>query len=176
MDKSKILVFDVETTGLNNSCDEILQLSLIDGNYNVLFNEYFKPTHTHEWSEAASINGITSDMVADKKTFDEFKDTIQSIFDNAEHYVAYNIWFDWGFLEAHGIIFNYDAKRTDVMLDFAEIYGEWNDYFHDWKWQKLITCANYYGYTSEDNFHNSFEDVKATLYCYYKMRESCENK
>lgn len=27
---------------------------------------------------------------------------------------------------------------------FAEIYGEWSDYFGEYKWQKLTTCAAYY--------------------------------
>lgn len=169
-DPSKIIVFDVETTGLNNEIDEILQLSIINGNNEVLFNEYIRPTHTEDWEDAAAINGITKEMVADKKIFEEHKETIQAIFDNAEQLIAYNITFDTGFLEASGIKTHYfEKKSTDVMIDFAEIYGEYNEHFGDYKWQKLITCANYYGYTAEGSFHDSLEDVKATLYCYYKM-------
>jgi DNA polymerase-3 subunit epsilon len=55
------------------------------------------------------------------------------------------------------------------MFDFAEYYGEWNDYFQSFKWQKLSMCAYYFGY--EFNAHDSLEDVKATLHCYNKINE-----
>lgn len=37
--KEKVLIYDVETTGLSYEDDEILQLSIIDGTGKVLFNE-----------------------------------------------------------------------------------------------------------------------------------------
>lgn len=40
------------------------------------------------------------------------------------------------------------------------------------KWQKLQTCAAYYGYAGDGAFHDSLEDVRATLYCFYAMQNS----
>lgn len=60
------------------------------------------------------------------------------------------------------------------MLAFAEIYGEWNEYYGNYKWQSLSKCAEYYGYTFKA--HDSLEDVKATLYCYKKMAEDAERR
>lgn len=172
-DPSKIIVFDVETTGLDYIDDEILQLSIIDGNYNVLFNEYFKPVLHEEWTNSEKVHGISPAMVLDKKPLSDFSDEIKKIFDNAEHLIGYNLEFDLDFIINSVIGIGYcdidDKKQTDVMIDFAEIYGEYNPKYGDYKWQKLITCANYYGYTAEGSFHDSLEDVKATLYCYYKM-------
>lgn len=45
---SKKIVIDTETTGLNAKTDELLQVSIIDTDGNVLFDSYFKPTrHAH---------------------------------------------------------------------------------------------------------------------------------
>lgn len=53
------------------------------------------------------------------------------------------------------------------MIDFPEIYGEYNDYYESYVWKDLSTCADYYGYKFQA--HDSLEDAKATLYCYKKM-------
>ena len=55
------------------------------------------------------------------------------------------------------------------MLAFAEEYGEWNEYFGNYKWQKLSKAAAYYGYKFKP--HDSLEDVRATLYVYNKMQD-----
>ena len=41
-----LIVVDTETTGLDASIDELLQVSIIDGDGNTLYNGYFKPEHT----------------------------------------------------------------------------------------------------------------------------------
>lgn len=171
IDKSKVICVDVETTGLSQKTDEILQLSIIDGNYNVLFNEYIKPKHKKVWSEAAKINGITPEKVKNLPTIDAHIERLNKIFSECELIVGYNIeQFDAGFLIEAGITIPDTTYYYDVMLEFAEIYGEWSEYFGDYKWQKLEKCAAYYGYNwGNDKAHNSLADVKATLYCFEKM-------
>lgn len=167
--KEKIkIVFDVETTGLDPKEDEILQLSIINGQDEVLYNSYFRPIHRISWTEAQRVNGITPEMVQNSPTIEDEKEKIQSIFDSADELIAYNGSFDMKFLAAAGIKMP-DVPYADVMLDFAEVYGEWNDYFQGYKWQKLSTCAKYYGY--EFSAHDSLEDVKATLFAYQRMKE-----
>ena len=54
------------------------------------------------------------------------------------------------------------------MYEFAEIYGQWNEYYGNYTWKSLDDCCLYYGYYL-DNAHNSLKDCKATLYCYNKV-------
>ena len=50
------------------------------------------------------------------------------------------------------------------------MYSEWNDKYGDYKWQKLTTCAEYYGYDwNSTTAHNSLADCLATLYCHKCM-------
>lgn len=164
------VVFDVETTGLDYRYDEILQFSAINEKGEILLNTYIKPKRHVAWSAAQAINGITPEMVKDCKTIDELWEDIQKIFLSATELIAYNGSFDISFLEKANIYFRDDVYLSDVMLDFAEIYGEWSEYHCDYKWQKLTTCASYYGY--EFKAHDSLEDVRATLYCYNKIKEN----
>lgn len=165
---NKTIVFDVETTGLDSVYDEIIQISVINDKEEVLINTYVKPYVMESWEEAQEINGISPKMVENSPYPHEIIAKVKSLFENASIIIAYNAAFDISFLERWGI--NFSGKTImDVMLDFAPIYGEWSEYFGDYKWQKLITCAGYYGY--QFNAHDSLEDVKATLYCYKKMQE-----
>ena len=172
MDNSKIICFDVETTGLNFMEDEILSLSIIDGNGKVLFNNYIKPEKKSEWPEAEKIHHITPDMVAKEKTLTDYKDTIEKIFANAELIVGYNSdYFDMSMLHGAGIDTG-SAETFDVMLEFATIYGV-PDYNHGgYKWQKLCKCADYYGYEQSGEYHDSLEDVRATMFCFKKIMEN----
>lgn len=168
--KEKILCFDVETTGSSREEDEILQLSIVDGTGKTVFNEYIKPTHHESWDGAEAIHGISPSDVADKPTIDDYRDTLNDIFKNAQLLVGYNNkYFDNAFLKKAGIQFPEDIKMYDVMLKFAPIYGEWNEMRQDYKWQKLAKCAEYYGFHGDGQFHDSLEDVRATLHCFNSM-------
>lgn len=63
IDPIDLIVIDTETTGLSPICDEIFQVSIIDGTRNVLYDSYIKPV-AEMWDEAERVNGITHDMVA----------------------------------------------------------------------------------------------------------------
>lgn len=157
----KIICIDVETTGLEND-DEILQISIINQNGDILLNEFCKPENKTVWLEAMSINGITPEQVKNCKQYSFYKDKVQSFIDEYDVIIGYNVSFDLNFLRC-----DYNNKKIiDVMKYFAHVYGEWNNY-NSYTWQKLVECAEYYNYSF--NAHDSLEDVKATLYCYPKV-------
>lgn len=166
--KEKIIVFDTETTGFNaDEDDDILQLSIVDGNGKALFNEYFKPKSKTAWREAEAVNGISPAMVKDAPYIESKADQIREIFENADLVVAYNLPFDERFINKNGIFIRDDQLTFDVMMEFAPIAGVWNDRYESWKWQKLVNCAEYYGF--DFKAHDSLEDAKATAYCFNQM-------
>ena len=164
--KYKTVVLDFETTGLDFETDEILQVSIIDGNNNILMNEYCKPKFKKSWEEAQEINNISPEMVEGKKHFEYYAEKVEEILNNAEVIVIYNADFELNFLKKYNVKVN--SCIYDLMVEFAELYGEWNNYYQTFTWQKLSTCCLYYGYYI-DNAHDSLEDCKATLYCYHKV-------
>ena len=66
---------------------------------------------------------------------------VKGIFEAADLLIAYNNQFDLSFLRRWGIS-DSGKEQYDVMLEFAQEYGEWNEYFGDYKWQKLSTAAS----------------------------------
>lgn len=173
--EQKTLVIDCETTGLCADVDEIVQLSIIDGNGDVVYNSYLRPVHTDAWPEAERVNGISPEMVSDAPTAEAEAAKIKSIFANASKIIGYNVGFDMDFVSNwFGVDFS-QKEIVDVMLDFAKIYGEWSDYFGSYKWQKLTTCARHYDYDwGSDTAHDSLADARATLYCHNAMQEELE--
>lgn len=164
------IVLDTETTGLSSYYDEILQLSIIDNNGNTLYNQYFKPQNCTEWKQAQAVNGISPEMVKDCPSIVAELPKIQAIFSSVRKIVGYNTQYDLGFLQAAGVNIAENTEIIDVMRIFSEIYGEWNDYYGQYKWQKLTTCADYYGYDwGDDTAHDSLSDCRATLFCYKAM-------
>lgn len=166
-----MIILDIETTGFSNTDDEILQVSIIDGDNTVLFNEYMKPAHTERWDNAEAVNGISPVMVKDEKPFEFYKEKINEIIKGADLVLGYNVTFDLGFLYENGIERVANDKIVDVMFMFAKYYGDWNEYHCDYIWKKLIFASEHFNYTWEENAHNSLGDVKATLFVYNKLIE-----
>ena len=169
MRKSKIICIDIETTGLDFTEDEVLQVSIINGNGKTLYNSYIRPKHKTSWEEAERIHKIGWEAVRNAPTLKHEKKKIEKILQSAELIIGYNEkGFDLPFMAAKGIDTSIKAEVYDVMLEFAYIYGEYNKYRGNYKWQKLTTCADYYGFTNY-RAHDALEDVRATLHCYYAM-------
>ena len=164
MDKSRILVFDTETTGLEPSIDEILQITILDGYGVSVFDSYIKPKHHKSWVGAQAINHITPDMVKNAPTFNAVRDSIQNIFNNAQLIVGYNINFDINFIEAAGIVVT--GKSFDVMTAFASYRAD-VDNLHFFRRCSLKACAQYFDYSFDA--HDSAEDARPTLYCFNQL-------
>ena len=165
----QVIIIDSETTGLDAKHDEILQLTILSNNGDVLFNEYIRPLNHTEWPEAEKIHHISYDMVKDSAPLSYHQKTIQQLIDSADTIVGYNHSFDMAFLENAGI--KSDAKKNyDLMLEFSQLKGDWDSKHNHYKWYTLKECADYFGYDwGTNSSHNSLSDCKAVLYCYNKM-------
>lgn len=60
---SDVIFLDTETTGLDPETDEILQISVVNNNGEILLNSYIRPEHKTEWTAAEAINHISPQMV-----------------------------------------------------------------------------------------------------------------
>jgi DNA polymerase-3 subunit epsilon len=159
---------DTETTGLDYS-DEIVEISIIDRQGKALIDTLIRPKCRWIPKEAKAIHGITNQMVANAPKWPEIHDTITQILQTAEVIVVYNADFDWRMLRQTRE--KYDLPKFGIsstkfhcaMEQFAEYYGEWNSYHHNWKWQRLGVAVNYFDINLEGAAHRALGDTIATL-------------
>lgn len=164
------IILDLETTGVNSD-DEIIQLSIINLEKEVLFDQYIKPMNKTSWEEATKIHKITPEMLKDKLNIEEYREEIQKILDDTEIMIGYGIDFDYKKLKEHN--FNVEhIKRVDISEYFKYLYRE---ILKDLKAKRprLVECSSYYGFKS-DNYHNSLTDCYATLVSYNGIYKDME--
>ena len=163
--ENKYIVLDTETTGLNAAEDELLQVSIIDEEGNVLFDSYIRPTQHTEWAEAEHINHITPEMVADAPIIAEVMPEITDILKRYDKIVGYNVRFDADFLKNNGAEFADNTNFVDSKKIFSLYFSADN------KRCKLTEAADYfcYDWSEHKEAHNSLGDCFATLYVYKKL-------
>lgn len=178
----KLIVFDVETTGLNAKKDRIIQISAIKYQIeNGLFLEeskldlYINPERTLP-PKIVEITGITDAVLWDQPTEMERFPEINDFFKGIKVVVGHNSKFDIRFLKElyarQGLTIDFDFELDTLemardLVDKSEIPN-----------YKLGTLAELYGVDKGLTFHNSLDDVVATasllavFYTEYVEKES----
>jgi DNA polymerase-3 subunit epsilon len=97
------IIFDTETTGLDNRVDRIIEIGGIE-----LFNHfptgrtihiYINPGDQKVHPDALAVHGITDEFLKDKQPFAEVSQQILDFFGDAK-WIAHNATFDMGFINA----------------------------------------------------------------------------
>lgn len=107
MKRERVLFFDLELTGVYDH-DEILSISITDGNGKIIMDTLVKPAHKKKWKQTEKIHGITPDMVADAPSLDDLIPTIKEIFENADVLIAYGVSTDYSHIK---YIYDTEAER-----------------------------------------------------------------
>lgn len=165
------VVIDFETTGLNCDTDEILQVSIIDQDENVLMNQYCRAVRHNSWESASSVNGIYPPRVAFCPPFEKVAPYVQDILFRADKVLAYNCSFEQGFLMVNGIN-PYILFWCDPMKEIVD-YCNASSGGHRSR-MALQSAARIIGY--DYNAHDALEDVKATLQVHNFATKSKEAK
>lgn len=119
----QILFLDTETTGLDKSRCEVIQLTIISLDGEILYDKLIKPKHAKRWAKAEEVHGISPYDVKDAPTLMEEKEEIEAILAEANVIVGWNVRFDLDMLYANGIDVNESgAKYCDLMSWFYKAY------------------------------------------------------
>jgi len=161
----KYYILDTETTGLHEG--EICQIAIIDNDGKVWFNNLVK-TKEPIPEEATAIHGITDEMVKDAPTWQSIVPVLAN-FLKSETVIVYNAVYDrkmmhksseaWG-LEPYA--WKENTEFLCAMEAFSEFYGDWNDYFKSYRWQRLSHAARYCN-VPDVNAHSALGDCQMTL-------------
>jgi DNA polymerase-3 subunit epsilon len=114
------IIFDTETTGLENQADRIIEIGCIE-----LENQFptgrtlhlfINPDGRKVHPDALAVHGITDAFLADKPLFADVAEEIVSFFEGAR-YVAHNASFDIGFINAEYQRLGIPAVAPDMVID-----------------------------------------------------------
>lgn len=165
VNRKNFVVLDTETTGLYNA--ECVEIAIIDHEGNTLLNQRIKP-YAGIPSAASNVHGIYIEDLEDCPTFDQVAEQITKHLLNKD-VVVYNASYDKGILYSSAKHAKMERVQWSIIADwycameaFSPIYGEWNDYHHNYKWQKLTTAARFYNVNVE-NAHAALGDCLMTL-------------
>lgn len=114
------IVFDTETTGLENKADRVIEI----GGVELLnhfptgrtFHVYISPGDRKVHPDALAVHGITDAFLKDKPTFAEIVPQLQEFFEGAK-WVAHNANFDMGFINAEFDRLGLPPVASDLVID-----------------------------------------------------------
>lgn len=163
-----VVVIDTETTGLDVTDDEVLQVAAVDGYGRTLIDVMVRPTRHNEWPGAMAVNRITPDMVRGARPFRDVLPLVQSVIDSAIYVVGYNVGFDLSMLVREGIDVS-AVTACDVMDDYAAVRGVRKE---DGTFRRvsLGVCCDAYGIVNPHR-HTAIGDATATLGCLRRVAD-----
>lgn len=175
----EVCVFDTETTGLDGDNDRIIQISGIKLNTKTFeeinrIDMYINPGSPLP-AKITEITGITDAMLADKPTEEEAFPMIYDFFGGESPVIiAYNTPFDKKFVTAmyarNGKTFS-PAAESDALEMARDLVKKGETENH-----KLGTIAHYFGVDEGLTFHNSMDDVIATVRVLKVFKEKYEDR
>jgi DNA polymerase-3 subunit epsilon len=155
------VILDTETTGLGDN-DVIIQIGIINLHGEPLVNTLIKPTKRKRISNSATnVHGISMKMLENAPTLNEVFPELASILTKKTP-IIYNAKFDVRLLlqtyQQDEIKEKLNVNALCAMTAYSRFVGEWNEYYNDYKFQKL---------PSGD--HSAIGDCKATLNVLHEM-------
>ncbi len=151
-----VVYLDIETTGLDYTKDEVLEVAIIDDNGEVLLNTLVRPEKRKRWTKAKEIHGISFQMVKDAPTLEEIKPLIIDAV-RGKRVVIYNKQFDTRFIP---FVRNVAFTVSCCMLRYAD-YKKIGYYAGQYRWHKLIDATKDIGYESTEASHRALADARA---------------
>jgi len=165
-------ILDTETTGLGDDA-EVCQIAVIDAAGRTILNTLVQPTKPIP-AGASAIHGITNEAVAKAPKWGPVSRFLYALLGD-KNVLIYNANYDLRVMQSSTVLSDqnsggggYDVatliedKSHCVMLEYAEFYGDWNDYRGSYRWQKLSAAARQCGVAVE-NAHDALGDCLMTL-------------
>lgn len=157
------VILDTETTGIGED-DQIIEIGVIDAQTGkILLDTLVKPTISIP-PRASEIHGMFDADVADAPVWSEVKPLFLEAIEG-KTLLIYNKEFDIRMIaQTNGGGRDALAKKSFcVMRDYAEYYGDWNEYRGNFRWHKLTEAAAQMKiYYSDLTAHRAVSDCEIT--------------
>lgn len=139
--RTDIVYLDTETTGLHNAYP--VEIAVLSRHGSPLLNTLVKPPIACE-EGARRVHGITAEMLENAPTFPEIYPQLEKVL-SGRTVIIYNAPFDCGILRN---CCNYYQLPQLIFMPqcamewYAQYAGDWNNYYGNYKWQKLPNAGH----------------------------------
>lgn len=168
-EKERVLFFDLEMTGVYER-DEILSVSIVDGNGTPLFDTLVRPTRCKRWKKTEKIHGITPEMVANAPTIEEIAPTLKEILANADRLIAYGTSTDY--MQLAKLYKKREDKQRlrEKMLDCAAEFSHYvSEYELSLTHRSLTDAMQCFSLDWQGTAHTSAADAHACRLVFEKL-------
>lgn len=137
-------VLDTETTGLNPSLHEVIEIAVLDALGKTIYESLITTKNPEEEELQTKLHGITRGMLDSAPAFPTVWDQLYPILKEYKHILVYNAPFDSGMLRGmarrYGISFPEQWDWHCIFDAFNRFYGEPHPR-GGWKYQSLDTAC-----------------------------------
>lgn len=169
MDPARVLFFDLELTGVYDH-DEIISISIVDGNERLIMDTLIRPVHTRRWKRTEKIHGITPEMVQDAPTLAELTPRIKEIFAAADNLIAFGVSTDYSHIK---YIYETEKERAElhdkVRCASNEFVRFLQEHRPDVSHASLIDAMQCFGVDWKGIPHSSLADTYACCRIWHKL-------
>lgn len=156
--KRPIIIFDLETTGINLTEDRVVEISLIkvmpDGSTETKTRRINPGMHIPE--QATAIHHITDEDVKDEPTFKQIAKSLAKMFEGCDIAGFNSNRFDIPMLDQ-------EFQRADVDFDFSKArFVDVQTIFHKKEPRNLVAAYKFYCGKDLENAHSATADTQAT--------------
>lgn len=160
---------DTETTGLGNT-DEIIEISIVSMDGDVLFDSLIKPKQAIPAASTA-INHITMEMVADFPTFPQIWPVLLEILLPVP-IGMYNAEFDTRMITQSMANYGEKIKQRlhafDIMNVYSDFRATWDPRHNTMRRHRLEDAGKYLGIPIP-NSHRALDDAKLTRAVFHRI-------
>ncbi|MBE6538006.1 MAG: 3'-5' exonuclease [Ruminococcaceae bacterium] len=161
MDPKKVLFFDLELTGFY-ARDEIISITIVNGEGELIMDTLVKPDHTKKWKKTEKIHGITPEMVEDAPLLVDLIPEIKRIFENADRIIAYGVSTDYSHIK---YIYDTEEEQEQLRDKIRCCANEFVRYAHEMRpdivHASLIDAMECFGIEWQGVPHSSLADTYA---------------
>jgi DNA polymerase III subunit epsilon len=160
-------VLDTETNGLDSHRDEVIEIAIVsEASGKALLSSLIQTRNPNRQALATDVHGISREMLVHAPTFPQLWPTIEGILSQHADVLVYNARYDKRLLAATAQRYGYRLPAGSwscLMEQYAEYFGDWNDYRQSYTWQKLAVASMRLGVQVDGNYHRATADALCTL-------------
>jgi DNA polymerase III epsilon subunit len=155
--ENSYIVLDIETTGLANTYDKIIEIAAIKYINNIATDTFHTLVNPEDNipKAASAVNGITNAMVKDAPTIQHVMPSFLSFIGNDTILVAHNANFDISFIEVWCDRLGFTNKQWNY-IDTVSVAKKIIPGLSNYKQQTVLNAIKY----AQSTYHRALDDCK----------------